>query len=169
MSTCPHAAVSRADKLAGVRAAMQALGASHHFISSVDDIAWLLNLRGSDVDYNPVFLAHLLLSPGRPALRGRRQGGRRPGCALAADGIALAPTPRRPMRPARATGQRRIAAGPAPLHPGPGARQCRATTKVGADQPSTLAKSRKTALEAARCARPWCRTAWPCAGVLCRV
>lgn len=51
----------RADKLARVRASMKAIGASHHFLSSLDDIAWLTNLRGSDVDYNPVFLAHLLL------------------------------------------------------------------------------------------------------------
>jgi Xaa-Pro aminopeptidase len=52
---------SRADKLALVRAAMAKAGASHHFISTVDDIAWLFNLRGSDVQYNPVFLAHALL------------------------------------------------------------------------------------------------------------
>ena len=28
---------------------------------SLDDIAWLLNLRGGDVNYNPVFVSHLLL------------------------------------------------------------------------------------------------------------
>lgn len=33
-----------------------------HFISSLDDIAWLLNCRGQDVEYNPVFLAHLYIS-----------------------------------------------------------------------------------------------------------
>jgi Xaa-Pro aminopeptidase len=54
---------SRAQKLARVRADMVEKGASHHFISTVDDIAWLLNLRGSDVEFNPVFLAHLLLTP----------------------------------------------------------------------------------------------------------
>ncbi len=57
----PQATRSRADKLADVRAAMAHHGASHHFISTVDDIAWLTNLRGADVNYNPVFLAHLLL------------------------------------------------------------------------------------------------------------
>jgi Xaa-Pro aminopeptidase len=57
----PHAPRSRAAKLALVREAMARQGATHHFISTVDDIAWLSNLRGSDVDYNPVFLAHLLL------------------------------------------------------------------------------------------------------------
>jgi hypothetical protein len=37
--------------------------AEYHFISTLDDIAWLLNLRGADVNYNPVFISHLLLSP----------------------------------------------------------------------------------------------------------
>ena len=59
----PQAPQARADKLAQVRAAMAAQGASHHFISTVDDIAWLLNLRGADVSFNPVFLAHALLGP----------------------------------------------------------------------------------------------------------
>ena len=36
---------------------------SYHLISSLDDIAWILNLRGSDIDDTPVFLAHLLIGP----------------------------------------------------------------------------------------------------------
>ena len=36
-------------------------GATHHFVSTVDDVAWITVLRGADVDYNPVFLAHLLI------------------------------------------------------------------------------------------------------------
>lgn len=55
------AVTSRADKLRQIRASMQALGASHHFVSTVDDIAWIFNLRGADVEYNPVFLAHALI------------------------------------------------------------------------------------------------------------
>ncbi|MEO7050391.1 MAG: aminopeptidase P family protein [Rhodanobacter sp.] len=58
------ATTQRADKLRRVRQAMRKLGASHHLLSSLDDIAWLTNLRGSDVECNPVFLAHLLLQPG---------------------------------------------------------------------------------------------------------
>jgi Xaa-Pro aminopeptidase len=58
----PHATVTRSEKLAAVRAAMRRQGASHHFISSLDDIAWLSNLRGSDIECTPVFLSHLLLS-----------------------------------------------------------------------------------------------------------
>ena len=56
------AGAPRREKIGRVRQAMQELGASRHLISSLDDIAWLLNLRGSDVAYNPVFLSHLLLS-----------------------------------------------------------------------------------------------------------
>src|SRR3546814_10346693 len=44
-----------------VRQAMSEHGADWHWISSLDDIAWLLNLRGADVSYNPVFLAHVLI------------------------------------------------------------------------------------------------------------
>lgn len=47
--------------LHAVQQRIQALGASAHLISSLDDIAWLFNLRGSDVDYNPIFLAHALI------------------------------------------------------------------------------------------------------------
>ena len=35
----------------------------YHLISSLDDIAWILNLRGQDIDDTPVFLAHLLIGP----------------------------------------------------------------------------------------------------------
>lgn len=61
----PFAVQSRAEKIAQVRASMSELGAQWHLISSLDDIAWLLNLRGADVSYNPVFLAHLLISQDR--------------------------------------------------------------------------------------------------------
>lgn len=56
-----YALRTRSDKLAAIRDAMRAAGATHHLVSALDEIAWLLNLRGSDVEYNPVFLAHLLL------------------------------------------------------------------------------------------------------------
>jgi len=59
---------SAKDKLAAVRAEVAEIGASHHLISSLDDIAWLTNLRGSDVDYNPVFLAHMLISQDKATL-----------------------------------------------------------------------------------------------------
>ena len=55
-------AQSAAAKLAAVREGMKEAGATHHLLSSLDDIAWLTNLRGADVDYNPVFLAHMLIN-----------------------------------------------------------------------------------------------------------
>ena len=55
-------AQSAIDKLAAIRAGMAEAGATHNLLSSLDDIAWLTNLRGADVDYNPVFLAHMLIS-----------------------------------------------------------------------------------------------------------
>lgn len=64
----PYAPTPRAEKLSAVRQAMTSLNASHHFVSTLDDIAWMLNLRGSDVNYNPVFLAHLLLTPDQATL-----------------------------------------------------------------------------------------------------
>ena len=52
---------SRSEKLTRVRAAMREQGAQWHVLSTLDDIAWLLNLRGSDVSFNPVFMAHVLV------------------------------------------------------------------------------------------------------------
>ena len=61
-------AQSAASKLAAVRVGMAAAGATHHLLSSLDDIAWLTNLRGADVDYNPVFLSHLLIDAEKATL-----------------------------------------------------------------------------------------------------
>ncbi|MGO1249929.1 aminopeptidase P family protein [Psychrobacter sp.] len=55
-------AQSTTSKLAAVRAGMVEAGATHHLLSSLDDIAWLTNLRGADVDYNPIFLSYMLIS-----------------------------------------------------------------------------------------------------------
>lgn len=57
----PYAVVSRSDKLAALREQMRALSAQWHFISTVDDLAWIFNLRGADVSYNPVFIGHALI------------------------------------------------------------------------------------------------------------
>ena len=52
---------SATEKLMEVRAAMAKYPVSHHLISSLDDIAWLFNLRGGDVNHNPVVLSHALI------------------------------------------------------------------------------------------------------------
>jgi len=64
----PYATLERADKLHATRNAMAKLGAQAHFISTLDDIAYLFNLRGADVSYNPVFLAHALVESSRATL-----------------------------------------------------------------------------------------------------
>ncbi|HEY9112184.1 MAG TPA: aminopeptidase P family protein [Rhodanobacteraceae bacterium] len=98
----PHAAIcehpldyairARADKLADVRKAMAAAGTTHHVVSALDEIAWLLNLRGSDVEYNPVFLSHLLLAAdGATLCVEASKLDTRLQSDLAADNIRLAP------------------------------------------------------------------------------
>ncbi|MBO3097580.1 aminopeptidase P family protein [Gelidibacter pelagius] len=57
-----YAGQSVTDKIAAIRGKMKAEGATAHVISSLDDVAWTLNLRGSDVECNPVFLAYILVS-----------------------------------------------------------------------------------------------------------
>jgi Xaa-Pro aminopeptidase len=64
----PYASKSRTGKLAELRLAMQHQGANAHLISTLDDIAYLFNLRGADVNYNPVFLAHALVGTTRATL-----------------------------------------------------------------------------------------------------
>ncbi|WP_110972608.1 aminopeptidase P family protein [Pseudomonas huaxiensis] len=58
----PQATVSRVEKLNALRQSLAERGADWHFIATVDDIAWLFNLRGSDVSYNPVFVSFALIS-----------------------------------------------------------------------------------------------------------
>ncbi|KVG30969.1 aminopeptidase P family protein [Burkholderia diffusa] len=64
----PQADTTRASKLAEVRRAMHAQGAQWHFVSTLDDLAWLFNLRGADVNFNPVFVAHAMIGADRATL-----------------------------------------------------------------------------------------------------
>nr|WP_315258091.1 aminopeptidase P family protein [uncultured Duganella sp.] len=64
----PYASKSRSGKLADLRGAMQQAGANRHLMSTLDDIAYLFNLRGADVNFNPIFLAHALVTPTRATL-----------------------------------------------------------------------------------------------------
>ena len=56
------------EKLTRIRAAMKEQGADAHLVSSLDDIAWITNLRGDDVPFNPVFLSHLFISQANAVL-----------------------------------------------------------------------------------------------------
>lgn len=50
---------SAGEKLERLRTAIEEAGAASHVVATLDDIAWILNLRGSDVRFNPVFRAYL--------------------------------------------------------------------------------------------------------------
>ncbi|HAT4251444.1 TPA: aminopeptidase P family protein [Clostridium perfringens] len=52
---------SAKEKLREVRGEMKKLGANNYIIASLDDIAWLYNIRGNDVKCNPVVLSYALV------------------------------------------------------------------------------------------------------------
>ena len=54
---------STSDKLATLRDIMADKGVTHFLVTALDDIAWVTNLRGNDVNFNPVFLAYLCITP----------------------------------------------------------------------------------------------------------
>ena len=58
---------SRNEKLESIRQALTH-PTSTLLCSALDDIAWALNLRGSDIDCNPLFMAYLLISPAQATL-----------------------------------------------------------------------------------------------------
>lgn len=50
------------DKLTAVRGEMKRKQANAHLVSSLDDLAWIFNLRGADVNFNPVVLSFALIT-----------------------------------------------------------------------------------------------------------
>lgn len=63
-----YAGRSREEKLAAVRDRMREEQADVLLLAALDEIAWLLNLRGDDVEYTPVFLAYMLVTQERAVL-----------------------------------------------------------------------------------------------------
>ena len=57
-----YAGESTHDKIARIRQALRERHADGMLMSALDDIAWTLNLRGTDVHCNPVFVSYLLIS-----------------------------------------------------------------------------------------------------------
>jgi Xaa-Pro aminopeptidase len=145
----PQAPQARADKLARVREAMAAQGASHHFVSTLDDICWITNLRGADVDYNPVFCAHLLI--GREAASLFVDPAKLPAeliARLAADGVAVVPYAGAAAALAALPAQAVLMIDPRRITWGFRQAVAPGVKVVEAMNPSTLAKSRKSAPEA---------------------
>lgn len=50
------------DKLEKIRNNMKSKHCQAMVLTALDDIAWILNLRGSDIEYNPVFFAYLIIT-----------------------------------------------------------------------------------------------------------
>ncbi|KVP70935.1 aminopeptidase P family protein [Burkholderia ubonensis] len=144
----PQADTTRASKLADVRRAMRAQGAQWHFVSTLDDLAWLFNLRGADVSFNPVFVAHALIGAERATLF--VAGGKvSPALAasLAQDGVdvraydaALAALAALPDGATLLIDPRRVTYGTLEAVPA-------GVKLIEAVNPSTFAKSRKTSAE----------------------
>jgi Xaa-Pro aminopeptidase len=147
----PYACSPRAARLAAVREAMARHGASHHFVSTVDDIAWISNLRGNDVSYNPVFLAHLLIDPDQATLfigDGKVDAALQ--ATLAADGLRLAPYHQAPAALAALPSDSVLLLDPKRVTYGLRQSVAAGVRVVEAINPSTLFKSRKSAAEAAQ-------------------
>ncbi|MEO0652182.1 MAG: aminopeptidase family protein P, partial [Planctomycetota bacterium] len=120
--------------------------ATHHLVSTVDDLAWIFCLRGSDVAFNPVFLGHALIEPERATLfvgEGKVDDALR--AALEADGVVLAPYGDAAARVASLTPSDRLLVDPNRVTFGmvEGTR----AKLLESVNPSTFAKSRKVDAE----------------------
>jgi len=56
-----YTGVSRDEKLKDIRQYMTSVGVQHYFVSALDEVAWMLNIRAWDIDYTPVALSYLLI------------------------------------------------------------------------------------------------------------
>ncbi|SFA93487.1 aminopeptidase P family protein [Clostridium frigidicarnis] len=63
-----YAGKTREEKIAQVIEKMKNLNANYYVISSLDDIAWLFNIRGRDVSCNPVSIAYAIVSENKTCL-----------------------------------------------------------------------------------------------------
>ncbi|MDB5961409.1 MAG: Xaa-Pro aminopeptidase [Massilia sp.] len=146
----PYASQSRAERLSNVRAAMAAAGADVHFISTLDDLAWLFNLRGADVSFNPVFLAHALIESDRATLF--IGAGKVPAdlaSRLGEDGVSIAPYEDAAAALAALPASNVLLIDPRRITAGMRAAVPEQVKVVEAVNPSTLAKSKKSPQDAA--------------------
>ena len=63
-----YAGETATSKISRIRKALRGLHADGMLVSALDDIAWTLNLRGTDVHCNPVFVSYLLISSDQVSL-----------------------------------------------------------------------------------------------------
>lgn len=53
---------STAEKLVDVRKSMKEASATVLLLTALDEVAWLLNMRGTDIEFNPVFFGYLIIT-----------------------------------------------------------------------------------------------------------
>ena len=63
-----YAGKSRVEKIEDIRASMERLNVDNHLITTLDDIAWIFNIRGNDVEFNPVAIAFAVISKNETTL-----------------------------------------------------------------------------------------------------
>ena len=63
-----YAGETTASKISRIRKSLAVREADGLLVTALDEIAWVLNLRGSDVHCNPVFVSYLLITPGNVTL-----------------------------------------------------------------------------------------------------
>ena len=57
-----YSGMGRREKASAIREMMREKDATHYIVCALDEIAWMLNLRGSDVSFNPVFHAFMIVT-----------------------------------------------------------------------------------------------------------
>lgn len=65
---------SRSERIAWLREEIQKRHCDAMLITALDEIAWLLNIRGSDIEYNPIVLSYLLITPSDTRLYIQKSG-----------------------------------------------------------------------------------------------
>lgn len=63
-----YAGKSRKDKIAEISAELKKKNIDFNLVTTLDDVAWIFNLRGNDVDFNPVFVAYAIISQDKASL-----------------------------------------------------------------------------------------------------
>lgn len=147
-----HAALwvgaTRAEKLQSVRRDMAEKKARWHLISTLDDLAWLFNLRGADVEYNPFFIAHALVGMDQATLFvDAEKFSLELLAALAADGVALAPYAALPQALSGLPSDAALLVDPKRVTRGIVDSAPASVRRIEAINPTVFFKSRKTAPE----------------------
>ncbi len=57
-----YTGLTRAEKLDDIRSIMRKKGVDYHLLTSLDDIAWAFNIRGKDIEFNPLVICYALIA-----------------------------------------------------------------------------------------------------------